>query len=195
MDPIGEAGGMNLYGYVGNDPVHMWDPLGLACISISTNKGKSYKATNPSNASVRKFLKSLAPGEKIRNLEINGHGFSQGININDQTGDGLEMGLTILPSGATMEPAQWSDTSLPIAPDFAGHTDSDTKVHLDGCNTGNTRNWLWGNTNNLGKAVSKSLKDATVTGLRGPGWISNPVTGNANHVSGLPRRYKNGKIK
>lgn len=28
-DPIGERGGMNLYGYVGNDPINSWDPLGL----------------------------------------------------------------------------------------------------------------------------------------------------------------------
>ena len=28
-DPIGEVGGINLYGYVGNDPFNYWDPLGL----------------------------------------------------------------------------------------------------------------------------------------------------------------------
>ena len=28
-DPIGEAGGLNLYGFVGNDPVNRWDYLGL----------------------------------------------------------------------------------------------------------------------------------------------------------------------
>jgi RHS repeat-associated protein len=28
-DPLGEAGGLNLYGYVGNDPVNATDPLGL----------------------------------------------------------------------------------------------------------------------------------------------------------------------
>jgi uncharacterized protein RhaS with RHS repeats len=28
-DPIAENGGINLYAYVGNDPVNYWDPLGL----------------------------------------------------------------------------------------------------------------------------------------------------------------------
>ncbi|MFC4995056.1 RHS repeat-associated core domain-containing protein [Rubritalea tangerina] len=30
-DPIEEAGGINLYGFVGNDPVGRWDELGLKC--------------------------------------------------------------------------------------------------------------------------------------------------------------------
>ena len=29
-DRLGEAGGINLYGYVGNDPINSWDPLGLS---------------------------------------------------------------------------------------------------------------------------------------------------------------------
>jgi uncharacterized protein RhaS with RHS repeats len=28
-DPIGERGGLNLYGFVGNDGVNQWDLLGL----------------------------------------------------------------------------------------------------------------------------------------------------------------------
>lgn len=28
-DPIGEAGGINVYGYVANNPINLWDPLGL----------------------------------------------------------------------------------------------------------------------------------------------------------------------
>src|SRR5690606_31727030 len=30
-DPIEEAGGLNLYAFVGNDPVNHWDYLGLIC--------------------------------------------------------------------------------------------------------------------------------------------------------------------
>ncbi len=29
-DPIGERGGLNLYGFVGNDPIRKLDPIGLA---------------------------------------------------------------------------------------------------------------------------------------------------------------------
>ncbi|MFN9027980.1 MAG: RHS repeat-associated core domain-containing protein, partial [Akkermansiaceae bacterium] len=40
-DPIGEAGGLNLYGYVGNDPTNYWDPLGLETVGGS---GCSYRS-------------------------------------------------------------------------------------------------------------------------------------------------------
>ena len=36
-DPIEEAGGLNLYGYVGNDPAGVVDPKGLAGIAIGNN--------------------------------------------------------------------------------------------------------------------------------------------------------------
>src|SRR5204863_2938208 len=32
-DPIGVRGGMNLYAYVGNDPLNNWGPRGLDCAS------------------------------------------------------------------------------------------------------------------------------------------------------------------
>ena len=40
-DPIGEAGGANLYGFVGNDPVNMVDEYGLAAMWIDTNAQSS----------------------------------------------------------------------------------------------------------------------------------------------------------
>ena len=35
-DPIEEQGGLNLYGFVGNDPVNAWDYLGLDFIAVGT---------------------------------------------------------------------------------------------------------------------------------------------------------------
>jgi RHS repeat-associated protein len=40
-DPIEEMGGVNLYGFVGNDGVNKWDLLGLADIKITVNRVKS----------------------------------------------------------------------------------------------------------------------------------------------------------
>src|SRR5438128_8789164 len=38
-DPIGEAGGLNLYGYVQNNSVNLWDPLGLDAIVLNDSNG------------------------------------------------------------------------------------------------------------------------------------------------------------
>ena len=40
-DPIGERGGMNLYGFVGNDAVNRWDYLGLIRRAYITSDGMS----------------------------------------------------------------------------------------------------------------------------------------------------------
>jgi RHS repeat-associated protein len=38
-DPIGENGGINLYGYVGNNPVNRKDPLGLTYLNLNFSFG------------------------------------------------------------------------------------------------------------------------------------------------------------
>jgi len=43
-DPLGVAGGMNLYGYVENNPVNMYDPLGLMPVP---KKDQSYRKCYP----------------------------------------------------------------------------------------------------------------------------------------------------
>ena len=41
-DPIGEQGGPNLYGFVGNDGVNRWDYLGMKKIKITVDKCEAY---------------------------------------------------------------------------------------------------------------------------------------------------------
>ena len=46
-DPIGEEGGINLYGYVGNNPINKIDPLGLAELYTDQTNGVTYFNPTP----------------------------------------------------------------------------------------------------------------------------------------------------
>ena len=54
-DPIGEDGGINLYGYVGNDPVNLVDPLGLWQFTFSAGAGIGMTTTFGYNSGQANF--------------------------------------------------------------------------------------------------------------------------------------------
>lgn len=51
-DPMREAAGINLYGYVGNDPVNAVDPLGLATLSLGVSASSAAGVTGAISAGV-----------------------------------------------------------------------------------------------------------------------------------------------
>jgi RHS repeat-associated protein len=65
-DPIGEEGGMNLYGFVGNDGVNVWDYLGLKITDENfeyvdtVNVSSAAPPTYPPNTSTLKVCELLA---------------------------------------------------------------------------------------------------------------------------------------
>jgi len=95
-DPIEEQGGLNLYGFVGNDPVNAWDYLGLKkCIELCKKLKKALIAAL--NADAAYEGRNPAPGfRKVRPPELGldyklfsdeQRGFNATLFKNDSTGE------------------------------------------------------------------------------------------------------------
>ena len=74
-DPIGEAGGINLFGYASNNPVSLVDPLGLDSVDLADQLLAAYEAN---------------PGASALGLEA-------GVALNDATGGNAPGGGTPCP--------------------------------------------------------------------------------------------------
>lgn len=62
-DPIGERGGLNLYGFVGNDGVNWWDYLGLLCHLVSYE----FRSDDPLADELQDILDEAAGGSDTAN--------------------------------------------------------------------------------------------------------------------------------
>ena len=58
-DPIGEEGGVNLYGFVENDGVNEFDGLGLAAANVTYVDENSIAFANPFDAAVAAMMKAI----------------------------------------------------------------------------------------------------------------------------------------
>jgi RHS repeat-associated protein len=203
-DPIEEMGGLNLYGFVGNDGVNRWDLLGLASVQITmtcndycSDEPRKFDKENPSVKEIRTFLLSSPKDCKIKIMEINGHGSLEAIEINES--EKLEMLLTSHGDGSETFDFTWGDNNDDFVADVGKYTDDKSVINLDGCLTGCEGGVGLdlvgiGSDNNLAKELSRKVK-GTVTGFAGFGLgnAPKPFVKSPSCVVGLRRSYVNGE--
>ncbi|NCC60829.1 MAG: RHS repeat-associated core domain-containing protein [Verrucomicrobiae bacterium] len=133
-DPIEEQGGLNLYGFVNNDPVNKWDRLGLKfpCCPATANRISVTVAASdapgsrridriPSGAIVSDFIqgimKNVRPGECINRLTIIAHGNSD-----------------IMAIGGAESPTPWPPGEKKVNADPAIYSKNATRIgkHIKG---------------------------------------------------------------
>jgi uncharacterized protein RhaS with RHS repeats len=192
-DPIGENGGLNLYGFVGNDPVNFWDPLGLIRYGFySTGSDKNaFQARAEKGAGVTNskgfgsgydLLGGFKSSPEITRADIHSHGFSEGV-----IGDSWDNGFYRDSYAGATDSARIQDFIDAVR---RGEIDlaKNAEVNFYGCNSDSLAQDLSKALSNIGRG------DVLVTGA------SSKVSSNATETSarvdspGNFNTYQDGKL-
>ena len=198
-DPIQEFGGINLYGYVGNNPVNRIDPWGLLGIT-STNGGTTIYVST-----VKQFINQVGaqPNGTISSIDLTGHAnpTTQGISDDEQASESLELyfGKTPYLTGDSI-----NGKSVMLQNVLINKMAQNGKINLQGCNAAGKKP---DSPYNLPQAISSVLSNVLVSGsslstaplttygLNGSNLFGTGDSYGNIHIPGSINKYINGKIQ
>jgi RHS repeat-associated protein len=192
-DPIGERGGINLYGMVGNDAVNRWDYLGMLVLSGTLDRWQDIHGnivwSDGTKVAVRSVselafeLNSRGHCDCVKSLHVMGHGSRETMQLgqNDILQVDKYVGGAYRLNGIDVSNAKEVDLTKVL------HFCENGALVLDGCNT--AREWPWDD-NNITRDASNAFPGTMVYGNRGIGIGILPLSEN---VYGFTRCYKSGQ--